>query len=149
MPLDTALARTLVAELGALHAATPLLRPDAAIVYEHDDLVDASDVETEVRIAPDTFTHERQARNVWSSNATLLVTIEGRQQDNTTAEKPNTQKDIDDWLDFVDEITNHVKELRPNGKKAVSIDSEDRYDKELLKTQRLFFSSFTVSYSLI
>ena len=146
MAKDTALARDLVAKLAALQPFSLV----ASVVYTHDDLVDASEVvDPEIRIEPDDLEHTRQTRAHWTTDATLRVTFEGRQQKNTTADEPNTQIKIDEWLDFVDEIVEHVKELAPNGKKALTISFDERYDRDHLRTNRLFLSTFTVSYSLI
>ena len=145
MAKDVDLARALVTELAELQ---PFSR-NASIVYSHDDLVDASEVETEIRVEPESISHQRQGRDVWSSDVVIRFTIEGRQQINDTTTNPDTQADIDSWLDFVDEVTEHIKSAKPSGKKAVAIENEERFDQDLVKSNNVFLTTFTVSYSLV
>lgn len=95
---------------------------------------------------PESLQHQRLARTTWGIEIVLKIVFEAKQQVNTTAEEPDAQENVDSWLDFVDEVMEHVKTLTPSGKKAKEIVFESRYNRDFLRQNNLFQTTALVSY---
>lgn len=144
--LDTALARELVA---LLQAEQPLSKADAVIEYTHDDYFDEQDYSTPiVRVMPGELNHTRLTRANWITESIVQIVIAGNQQMNTTAESPDAQTEIDEWLAFVDEIIELVKSIKPLSKPAKSVAFSPRLDRDRLRHNNTFVTTALVAYSL-
>ena len=151
MSKDSEIGRDLATKLAALtYSKTP-----SSIAWTHDEWISGEDVPTNpiVTISPENIAHTRQDRRKSTAGFTtgveIRVTVIGKQQANTTVGSPNTNTELDGWLDFVDEIVDGIMNNDANGKWPVSIDFEQRYDRDELQTASVFFSSFTVTYQLV
>lgn len=140
---DVDIARSLATALSDYHSSTPFSRVPCRIAYAHESNVDyQSFKDTHIQVSPQGLDHIRAARNYWTEDARIQVELVARTKD-TSSEL------VDGWMDFVYEVLAQVKTLKPLGKKALAIVSEDRYDRAVLHSMKVFKTIYTVTYSQV
>lgn len=144
MAKDTAIARAIVASLTASQIAAAFSRDPCTVVYSHDDYTDYETfANSEIRIMPGTAQHVRGSRADWLDGASITVKLSGESTDEKNADL------LDAWLNFVDEIIDLIKAAKPVQKKAVRIESVQRYDKNMLRTLSVYSTTYSIVYSVI
>lgn len=145
MASDTDLARSLLALIETSQQSQAFVRDPCRLSYSYDGYLDLEGfTDAEIQVSPVRLTHTLQARNSWTDDATIQVAIVGK-----ATERALDGEEIDGWLEFIDEIVGKLKTFKPEGKKALRIETRDRFDRQRLRTANVFSTTYTVVYSLI
>lgn len=148
MPKDVEIAESLVALLEQSRRASAFLRAACAIFYSHNERQEQeSDSGTEIRILTGTMEHERAAREYWHEVVTLQMKIFGSAI-TTGLDSTEHYKNVSGWLSFVDDVIDRVKTLKPTGKPAVRIFAQERYDRNMLRENQRFSTTYFIQYSV-
>jgi hypothetical protein len=140
---DVDIAVDLTAKLNEAHSTSPFSRVPCRIEYAHESNIDYKSFrDTQIQVSPQGIDHIRSAREYWSEDARIQVEFAGKTKDTNNAS-------IRDWLDFVYQVIGQIKTLKPLRKKALRIESEERYDRAMLHTSKVFKTIYIITYSQI
>ena len=148
MARDFDIARKIVANLQTLQESEDLLRNPCKISLNHDDQIETErlkDTDTEIRVSPEELTHTRVARSTWQDGHGIRVKMFAKAADHLDTAL------LEQWCNFVDQITNHLKAAKFDGKRcsSISLRFNQRYDRAALKDTKVYSTTLLVTYPLI
>ena len=146
MAIDFDFARQIVSELQELQSEDVLLRDPCEIVLSHDDVIESERLkDTKIRVSPEKMNHERVARAAWQDGIGIRVKLFAKAEDHLDIDQ------LEQWCNFVDQITARIKGLSILGKRAVSIGLRfgDRYDRDALKETSVYSTTLLVGYPAV
>lgn len=97
-----------------------------------------------------TVAHQRQARDYWTRSVTLTVIAVAPQEQRGDSGAAAVENEKDAWLAFIDnEVIGAIKSAKLSGKRAESIEFEQRLDADKVREQSIFYTKFTVNFALV
>lgn len=145
MPRDAEIGRALAAVITAGDTGR-IKRAE----FRYDPFLENDDLPKGVQlfIMPGTLNSERMGRGVWADNCTLDLMLIAPVAPNLPS-KETAEQFIDSWLDSFDTMKELIKQEDILGLKAVSIEQDDRFDREALHESKRLICNCTVAYKLI
>lgn len=123
---------------------------DATAFYARDVELNLEEVSAATIYVDGTVAHERKARDYWTRSVSLSVVVVGAQSATGDSGATAVEDEKDAWLAFIDdELIDAIQSGKVSGKKAQSIDFDQRLDAGKAREMSLFYTKFQISFALV